>query len=125
MASRVQYPSNAKVYQLNKANLAGVGQNGKEPPGCLVILKTSKRYQRAPSPFHRPTSSQRIFSATAATSCANNLLCPCAVCETHSNPAVSFSVGRATIVVFTENHQAGFAQEEKEDMASLIHIHLQ
>lgn len=65
---RVQYPSNVRFYQLNKENFAGVGQNGEEPSGSMLglILKTSKSYQCAPSPFHRPMSLQRVFSTLPA-----------------------------------------------------------
>lgn len=85
----------------------------KHQKGIQVLLHPSK------GPHLHRGSSQPHQSP----SCANNLLCPWGVCETHSNPAVYFSMGRLT-TVFTANHHAEFAQEEKEDMTLLIHIHL-
>lgn len=93
--ARVQYPSNVRFYQLNKANLAGVGQNGKEPSGGMLgHTENIKKLinQCAPSPFHRPTSSQRVFSTTPAhILCKQStvslccLLCPCGVWDTQES----------------------------------------
>lgn len=47
--------------------------------------KYEKGIKGAPSPFHRPTSSQRVFSTTPAHFLWNNLLCPCRVYETQES----------------------------------------
>lgn len=67
MARRVQYPSSVKVYQLNKANLfsLGVGQNGKEALRSM-LGHTENIKNKSTCSFHRPTSSQRLFSTTPA-----------------------------------------------------------
>lgn len=117
------------MIEQNKANLAGVGQDGEEKSHqevCLVMLETSKRSHGAPSPSHRPRSSQRVLStAQAHILCKQPALsqwCLLGLGEICSNAAVYFRVGRVSIVVSTENHHAEFAQEEKEDMTSLIHV---
>lgn len=91
--SWVSVSSSVKVYQLNKASLAGVGQNGKEASEvCLVTHRT--RYQHAPSTgphLHRGSSPPH-----QPPSYANNLLCLCAVCCV---PVVS--VRHTGILLFT------------------------
>lgn len=93
MARRVQYPNNVKVCKLNKANLAGVGQNGSEPPGSMhgSSENIKKDINVLLHPYTGPHLHRGSSQPQQPTSCANNVLCPCAVCETHRNPAVYFS----------------------------------
>lgn len=109
--------------------LGGVGQDGEERSHqqvCLAMLETSKRSHGAASHSHRSPSSQRVLSTTPAhlprQQPTLSWWCLLGFGETCSNPAVYSRVGRVSIVVFTENHHAEFAQEEKEDTTSLIHI---
>lgn len=126
MARTVQYLSNVKVNQLNKANLAGVGQNGTEPPGSIPgssenIKKISKCSFTIPQAH---IFTEGLSTTAAHILCKQSAVSLCCLWDTQEFCCL-LQLGRPTIVVFTENHHAEFAQEEKEDTISLIHVHLQ
>lgn len=117
LSPKLRWPATLKMH----SKVIGLSLDKPHPDNV-----TWKRFHGTPSPQHKSTSSQRVVStAPAHILCRQPFLSRWHLLgfgETHRNPAVYFRVVRVSTVVFTENNDTEFAQEEKEDMTSLIHV---